>query len=68
MDRKLASVQIVSGLAPIPGADAILVANVLGWQCVVKKTEFQVGDKCVYFEIDSILPIANWNAHLRQTN
>ena len=66
MERKLASIQIIKDLQPIPGADAILVANVLGWQCVVKKTEFSVNDLCVFFEIDSILPIANWNAHLRK--
>jgi len=66
MDRKLASIQLIKGLTPIPGADAILCAKVLGWECVVKKTEFNAGDKCVYFEIDSVLPIAQWNDHLRK--
>lgn len=54
--RKLASVQTIDSLYEIPGADRIEMAQVLGWQCVVKKGEFQVGDKCIYFEIDSILP------------
>ena len=31
----------------------------LGWHFVVNKGEFKVGDKCVYFEIDSILPPDN---------
>lgn len=66
MDRKLASIQKIISLEPIPGADAILVAQVLGWKCVVKKEEFKVGDLCIYFEIDSILPIAQWNDHLRK--
>jgi len=66
MDRKLASIQVIKELTPISGADAILCAKVLGWECVVKKTEFNVGDKCVYFEIDSMLPIASWNDHLRK--
>lgn len=66
MDRKLASIQRIISLEPITGADAILVAQVLGWKCVVKKNEFKVGDLCVYFEIDSILPIAQWNDHLRK--
>ena len=44
----------------------IVLAKVLGWDCVVKKTEFNVGDKCVYFEIDSLLPIAPWNDFLRK--
>lgn len=54
--RKLASIQTVKSLAPIPGADKIEVATVLDWHLVVKKGEFKVGDACVYFEIDSILP------------
>jgi len=66
MDRKLASVQKILNLTPIEGADAILCAKVLGWECVVKKTEFSIGDLCVFFEIDSILPIASWNDHLRK--
>jgi RNA ligase (TIGR02306 family) len=66
MERKLASIQTILDLQPIPGADAILLAKVLGWELVVKKTEFNVGDKCVYFEIDSVLPIAAWNDHLRK--
>ena len=66
MDRKLASIQVIKELSPINGADAILCAKVLGWECVVKKSEFQVGDRCIYFEIDSVLPIAQWNDHLRK--
>lgn len=55
--RKLASVQYVHDITPIEGADAIETAHVLGWQVVVKKNEFKVGDVGVYFEIDSFLPI-----------
>ena len=66
MDRKLASIQVIKELSPINGADAILCAKVLGWECVVKKSEFTVNNKCVYFEIDSVLPIATWNNHLRK--
>lgn len=54
--RKLASIQKILSLDPIPGADAIEVASVLGWKCVVKKGELNVGDLCVYIEVDSILP------------
>lgn len=54
--RKLASIQEIKELMPIAGADRIELAKVLGWQVVVKKDEFKVGDKCVYFEIDSLLP------------
>ena len=54
--RKLASIQKIIALEAIEGADAIEKATVLGWQLVVKKGEFQVGDLCVYVEIDAILP------------
>ncbi len=54
--RKLASIQRIKAIEPIEGADSIEKAQVLGWQLVVKKDEFKVGDLCVYCEIDSLLP------------
>ena len=54
--RKLASIQRIMALDPIPGADLIEQAKVLGWSCVVLKGEFNVGDLGVFFEIDSVLP------------
>ncbi len=54
--RKLVTLQRVVRLDPIKGADRIELATVLGWQIIVKKGEFSVGDTCVFFEIDSILP------------
>lgn len=57
MNRKLASVQQIIKLTKIKGADKIVRADVLGWHLVVRKGEFKVGDSCVYFETDSLLPI-----------
>lgn len=57
--RKLVSIQKISGLFPIAGADKIEMARVLGWELVVKREEFRVGDLCVYGEIDSIFPPEN---------
>ena len=54
--RKLASIQRILALDTIEGADAIERAAVLGWQLIVKKGEFQVGDLIVYCEIDSLMP------------
>jgi RNA ligase (TIGR02306 family) len=54
--RKLASIQKIDALEPIEGADQIVKARVLGWELVVKKDEFKVGDLCCFCEIDSILP------------
>lgn len=56
MERKLASIQSVESLEAIEGADRIVKARVMGWDVVVKRDEFQPGDRCVFFEIDSLLP------------
>lgn len=56
MERSLAHIEVISALSAIDGADKIEVANVLGWQCVVKKGEFNVGDKIIYCEVDSVMP------------
>ena len=55
--RHLASIQTIKAVEPIENADFIELVHVLGWQCVAKKGEFKSGDSCVYFEIDSFLPI-----------
>ena len=55
-DRKLAHIEVIESLSPIKGADNIEMAQVLGWECVVKKGEFKVGDIIIYIEVDSIMP------------
>jgi len=56
MKRKLASIQTVLGIEAIANADAIELARIQGWQCVVKKGEFTVGSAGVFFEIDAVPP------------
>jgi RNA ligase (TIGR02306 family) len=56
MTRKLASVQRISDIQPIENADAIERVSILGWACVARRGEFKIGDLCIYFEIDSLLP------------
>ena len=56
-ERKLVTHRVIKDIIPIEGADLIELAIVDGWQCVVKKGEFKVGDTGVYFEVDSFLPI-----------
>ena len=54
--RNLATIQTITEIRPIPQADAIECVKVLGWQCVVKKSDgFKVGDKIIYVEVDSIM-------------
>lgn len=55
--RKLASIRRIVEIKPIEGADAIEAVRVDGWWCVAKKNEFKVNDLCVYFEVDSFLPV-----------
>jgi len=55
--RALATIQRVGKISPIPESDFLELAHIMGWQCVVKKGEFQAGDLGVYFEVDSFLPV-----------
>ncbi|MBR2135440.1 MAG: hypothetical protein IJ855_04380 [Bacteroidales bacterium] len=68
MSRKLASIQMIHDIVPIPDADRIELAKVLGWQCVVPKGQFREGDLCVYFEIDSFLPVRSEFEFLRSNS
>ena len=54
MERILAGIQRVLALEPIINADAIELARINGWQCVVKKGEFAEGDLGVFLEIDAL--------------
>ena len=54
--RKLATIQKINKICEIPGADNIVCATVLGWEIIIRKEDFKEGDKCIYVEIDSVLP------------
>lgn len=54
--RKLATVRRIKNIQPIAGADNIELAHVDGWQSVVKKGEYKVGDIAIYCEVDSFIP------------
>jgi len=63
--RSLASIQEITKIEDINNSTNLAVAQVLGWQVVIKRNEFQVGQKIVYFEIDSILPAADWSDFMK---
>lgn len=65
--RKMASIQKVTALYEIPNKQKIEVAQVLGWQVIVKKGEFVPGDHCVFHEIDCFLPMNSYYAFLGKT-
>lgn len=66
--RHLVTVRTIDRLTPIDGADRIELAGILGWNVVVPKGRYAVGDKCVYFEIDSFLPIDEKFEFLRKSS
>ncbi len=58
--RALAYTVKCGQIQSIEGADNIELMSVGGWYVIVKKGEFTEGDMCVYFEIDSKLPVKPW--------
>ena len=65
---KLASLQSITDLRPIAGADFIQAATVLGYQTVVKKGEFADHDLCLWHEPDTIVPDRPEYEFLRKQN
>ena len=67
--RKLASVQVIQNITPIDGADKIELTHIGGWKVVVaKNVGHKIGDKVVYCEIDSFLPIEPEFEFLRKSS
>ena len=54
--RELAYVVKIYNIIPIDGADRVEQAVIGGWHIMVRKGQFKIGDKAVYFEIDSKVP------------
>lgn len=52
------TIETIGNLEPIKGADRIVKATLKGMDLsfVVLKDQFQLGDKCVYIPLDSIVP------------
>jgi hypothetical protein len=57
-DRKLAYIATISQIDKIEGKDRIVYASLkdLGWQVIVE-VNTKIGDRIVYVEVDSILPV-----------
>jgi hypothetical protein len=66
--RKLASVQVVTQVEPILNADAIERVCILGRWVVVRKGDFRRGDKVVYCEVGSLLPVRPEFEFLRKSS
>jgi hypothetical protein len=57
MERKLVTIEDIKEIKPIEGAEKIEAARVRDWWVVVKKDTHKVGEKVLYYEIDSLLPL-----------
>lgn len=64
-ERALAYIVNIDDIKPIEGADNIELAQVGGWRCIVNIGQFKPGDSAVFFEIDSLVPEAEWSEFLR---
>lgn len=53
-DRCLARVVRIIDIKPMENMNNIELAFVLGWQCVVQKNEFKIGDLAIYYSIDTV--------------
>lgn len=56
MERKIASIKEILNITPIENAESIELATIDGWQSVIKKGQFCIGDWVVFCEPDAILP------------
>ena len=55
--RALAYIATVTNVRPLEGYDRVEYSQVNGgWWCITKKDEVKIGDKAIYFEIDSLVP------------
>jgi RNA ligase (TIGR02306 family) len=64
----LVSFEYITELLPIEGADRIELARVQGWQSVIKKGDFKVGDRVIFVPIDTVMQPAEWNKFLWDKN
>ena len=68
MSELIVEVCEVLNVEPHPNADRMSVATIKGWKTCIRKdpetgiSEFKVGDKCIYFPPDAVLPAKLANA------
>lgn len=56
-ERALVYITTLDSITPIEGYDKVEHGGVGGWKCIISKSDgMKVGDKVVYFEVDSKVP------------
>ena len=66
MARKLVTFRVIEAVKEHTNADRLELVSIGGWQCISKKGDFKPGEMCIFFEIDSLLPIRPEFEFLRQ--
>lgn len=61
---KLASVEIIKNIRNHTNADTLEIAEILGWQTIVKKGLHKEGDRVIFITIDTIVPRCQWSEFL----
>lgn len=56
--RQLARVEKIDAIIPIAKADRLVLALIGGWEVIVGKDQYKEGDKVLYCEVGSLLPIS----------
>lgn len=56
MSSLIVEVCEIKDIQPHPNADRLEIATVKGWNCIVQKETYEIGDVCVFFPPDSVLP------------
>lgn len=56
MSSLIVEVCEITNIEHHPNADRLDIAQVKGWNCIVQRGAYQVGDWCVFFPPDSVLP------------
>ncbi len=57
--RALATIEEVVEVENHPNADRLDLVKVRGWRCITGRDSYKPGDKVIYFEIDSALPLSD---------
>lgn len=63
---KLASIETIKTIEKHPNADALDIATVLGYRCIVARDSFSPGEKIVLIQPDTVLPDEPWAEMFRK--
>lgn len=56
--RQLARIEKIDAIVPIPKADRLELAIIGGWEVIVGKNQYKEGEKILYCEVNSLLPVS----------